>query len=111
MLVPALCFGKLSVLALYSQLMPFEEVKFWVKGVFAIAVVGFTAVTLTYLFMCSPVSLFWQSWDGRSVPGGHCGDLARFYFWTGLLNSLSDFSIVILPMPWLYSKCPRFFLD
>lgn len=103
-LVPALCFGKMSVLALYSQLMPFEDVRFWVRGVLTCAVTGSIAVIFSYLFMCSPVSLFWESWDGRSVSGGHCGDVARFYFWTGLLNSLSDFSIVILPMPWLYSE-------
>lgn len=84
--------------------MPFTEVQFWVRFTFTAAALGGFTMTLAYLLMCSPISLFWQTWDGHSVPGGHCGNLKEYYFWTGFLKSLSGFSIVVLPMPWLYSK-------
>ena len=50
------------------------------------------------VFICQPFSLYWNP----NQPG-HCGNLHAFWIFTGVYNILTDLSILILPMPYLYS--------
>lgn len=104
--MPTFCLGKMSVLAVYAQLMPFTEMVLLVKISATLSVLASVAIVLANLFLCSPPRHFWDSW-ADAASDGHCNSLIESYFWTGLVNSVSDAFVILLPMPWLYSKCLR----
>lgn len=56
--------------------------------------VAFMAVFMT---ICHPIDQLWNP-----VPWGHCRDTYVQEFTSVAFNLVLDFSILILPMPWLW---------
>jgi hypothetical protein len=38
----------------------------------------------------------------KTIPNGHCGDLASFGLYTAITTLISDAMVVVLPMPMLW---------
>lgn len=52
---------------------------------------------LSAFLMCRP---FASQWD--STIEGHCGNMILSYWFTGVINVVTDVSILILPIPHIY---------
>ncbi|MCJ1268762.1 hypothetical protein MMC22_008650 [Lobaria immixta] len=90
---------KISVLLLYARLFTTQRRRFRI----ALSVVGIYVITWTIssfcvvLLQCRPIH---YSWDlPRGLTQGQCIDLIGGYVGTGATNTISDFAILILPMP------------
>ncbi len=56
------------------------------------------AVILENLLICQPIR---YSWD--KAINGRCGDFSAAYIAVGIANLVTEFSIIILPMPYLWN--------
>lgn len=52
------------------------------------------------IFVCHPVSYFWQGWDGEHKGG--CIDANSFIYAGSGINISIDISIILLPLPELF---------
>ena len=57
------------------------------------------AIVLGACLICHPISFFWD----QSIPGGYCGDQKSLDLLIGIFNLLLDVTVVVLPMPVLWS--------
>ncbi|PMD12600.1 hypothetical protein NA56DRAFT_652406 [Hyaloscypha hepaticicola] len=57
------------------------------------------AYIIATIFQCSPVPFYWN----RTIHGGHCIQSGPFWISYAIINIVTDFYILILPMPVLYS--------
>lgn len=92
-----MCFGKLSVLLMYSSLIPTPtmlKTSMWF-GAFIIA--WCTANIIAALLICQPLARNWNF----SIPGT-CGNQPNFYFAMGIINLVVDAVLIGLPMPYIY---------
>ena len=89
---------KVSVLLFYSRV--FKGVRgfsiaLWTVG--AIVVGWWITITFLSLFTCVPIA---KAWDSTSP--GHCEDTYREHLGAAIANVLTDFVILILPLPPLW---------
>ena len=88
---------KLSILLLYRRIFP---VQWFTRTLFAVAVLVFSytlAGTMTVIFQCVPVKHDWNA----AVPAT-CVDFEAELISLGVINSLTDFLILFLPIPMLW---------
>ncbi|TRX89662.1 hypothetical protein FHL15_009412 [Xylaria flabelliformis] len=61
------------------------------------------AITITYLFsvifQCIPLSYIWEAWDG--LHDGHCSNQWAIFFSAGIITTLLDFVLILLPVRWI----------
>ncbi|TLD20406.1 hypothetical protein PspLS_08624 [Pyricularia sp. CBS 133598] len=96
----AIFTSKLSVLLMYSMLMPVRNMVLAVRctaiflGLYNLSgvIAGFT--------ICQPFS---KNWDVTGQEPGHCGDVRLFYQWLSGINVFCDLLLFLLPMPVLYT--------
>jgi hypothetical protein len=91
------CFSKLSVLLMYSALIPTPTMLRAIMACSAFIVVWCSANIMAALLICRPLA---RNWD-FSVPGT-CGSQPSFYFTMGIVNLIMDAILIGLPMPYLY---------
>lgn len=53
------------------------------------------SVILEALLLCRPFAFNWDP----TIPGGVCGDRNRVYVSAGVLNVVTDFMVIALPVP------------
>ncbi|USP80139.1 hypothetical protein yc1106_07413 [Curvularia clavata] len=92
-----MCFSKLSVLLMYSALIPTPTMIRTTIGFGAFIVVWCIANIMAAFLICRPLV---RNWD-FSVPGT-CGSQPDFYFTMGIINLITDAVLIGLPMPYLY---------
>lgn len=105
--IPAACFyavgiamTKMSLLAFYQRIfasrksirLPIYVLSFVVSG-------WMVAVILVSIFSCTPVAYWWD----RTIPNGHCVDNTAFLLGNSIPNICTDFFILILPMPYVWT--------
>ncbi len=56
------------------------------------------SVIFASCLICQPILYGFD----KTIPGGHCGNLAQFELFTGIMSLVSDSVIVILPMPMIW---------
>ena len=95
----SLTFTKVSILLQYLRIFTTKQfrVSCW-------ALLGFVAVYSTWtffasIFECMPVAYFWD----KTIKGGHCMNEYAVWFTNAGVNIVTDFAIIILPMPVLRS--------
>ncbi|KAI6378711.1 hypothetical protein MCOR25_002132 [Pyricularia grisea] len=96
----AIFTSKLSVLLMYSMLMPVRNMILAVRctavflGLYNLSgvIAGFT--------ICQPFS---KNWDVSGQEPGKCGDVRLFYQWLSGINVFCDLLLFLLPMPVLYT--------
>jgi hypothetical protein len=58
----------------------------------------FFAVTFAVIFQCTPVNFIWN----KALASGHCINFEKFIFSTALINIITDFTLVAMPVPILW---------
>ena len=96
----AIAFVKLSILMLYLRVFVPNRQANRVLSIaigfsIAVNVVYYITNTVSLIAQCVPREKIWNPF----LAGGHCIDVAVIYKATGIFNILSDFAILILPMP------------
>jgi hypothetical protein len=91
------CFSKLSVLVMYTTVIPVREMKIACRVVAVFVVLWNTGGILGALLMCRPFALNWN----KTLPGT-CGDNRLFYMWLGGINVVAEAVVLLIPVPFLY---------
>lgn len=91
-------FSKISVLLMYLMIIPVGRMFLAVRILGVLIVVWNIGSFFAGLFICWPIA---YNWD-QNISGGHCGSQPRYYFALGIINLVTDFVIIGLPMPFLY---------
>lgn len=91
------CFSKLSVLLMYSALIPTPTMIRMSVAFGAFIVVWCFANIMAAFLICRPLA---RNWD-FTVPGT-CGSQPDFYFTMGIINLITDALLIGMPMPYLY---------
>lgn len=91
------CFSKLSILFMYTALIPIPSMKQWAKGIGALIIAWNIGDVIAAFLICRPLA---RNWD-LTIPGT-CGSQPNFYFAMGVVNIITDVFLLVLPMPYLY---------
>jgi len=91
------CFSKLSILLMYTALVPIPSMIKWAKGVGSLIILWNISDIIAGLLSCRPIA---KNWD-FTLPGT-CGSQPKFYFSKGVVNLIADTVIIVPPMPYLY---------
>ncbi|KAI1213679.1 uncharacterized protein F4807DRAFT_196098 [Annulohypoxylon truncatum] len=90
---------KFSILSLYMIIFPGPRFAHCCRGLMAITIVYFISVVAESFALCHPVEFNWY----KTIPGAWCENQGLSYLIAGITNLVIDASIVILPMPMLFS--------
>jgi hypothetical protein len=93
-------FNKMALLLFYLRVFPQKKFRLiCYAGLIFVGSSGFAFIIAT-IFQCTPVAYYWD----RTLPGGgHCILSAPFWISYATINIVTDFFILCLPMPLLYS--------
>jgi sorbitol-specific phosphotransferase system component IIC len=91
------CFSKLSVLAIYTALIPMESMSRYARILGAMIITWNVADIIAALLICRPLAKNWNF----TLPET-CGSQPSFYFAMGVINLITDAIMILLPMPYLY---------
>ncbi|KAL8652546.1 MAG: hypothetical protein Q9210_002615 [Variospora velana] len=98
---PVACAAlKFSILIFYHRIFPFR--KFTISCVvIGVAVAAwFIAFIVASFLTCRPLEYFWD----KSIPGGQCVNVLHVtYYITSPPDILTNFAILVLPLPWLWN--------
>lgn len=87
--------SKFSILCLYHRVFGVKSAfSKWIKLVALIEILYFIATFLGLALICVPVKRFWHPW----WTTGHCINLSHFLAGVETVNSLVDFSMVVLAL-------------
>jgi hypothetical protein len=90
------CFSKLSVLLMYTTLIPIPSMIKQARFVGGIIILWNTTDILVGFLICRPLA---KNWDFHLE--GTCGSQPNFYFAMGVVNLITDAVIIALPIPYL----------
>lgn len=91
------CFSKLSVLLMYTALIPNVSLTRWACAIGLFIILWNVGNILGGLLICRPLA---RNWD-FAIPGT-CGSQINYYFSMGVINIITDIFLIALPMPYLY---------
>ncbi len=94
----SLSLSKISILILYSKIFSIPAFIWVARGTGIVIIMWASATILMGFLMCQPFAFNWD----QTIPGGHCGNQVLSYKITGALNLVTDFIVLLLPMPYLY---------
>lgn len=91
---------KMSILHLYISIFGRTSPQFRrvVWTVMAICIVSTAIFVIQILVLCRPLAFFWD----KSIVGGKCGSLNLTYLIPGIIITVEDIVIFLLPMPLLW---------
>ncbi|KAL2863366.1 putative integral membrane protein [Aspergillus lucknowensis] len=96
--VLSLSCTKISILFLYLRIFPVRWLA-WSSWVTISVIVAWAIATiLAGCLICRPFAFNWD----QTIPGGKCGDQVTSFTITGVVNLLTDVTVLVLPMPSLY---------
>ncbi|KEY74717.1 hypothetical protein S7711_05466 [Stachybotrys chartarum IBT 7711] len=89
---------KVSIMLFYRRMFGTNLV--W-HVVFALAVLHWAEVTVTWLAGCRPVSYYWRQYTDPDAVG-ECIDAPVFYLANGCIGLVVDVAILLVPIPTVY---------
>ena len=92
-----ICFSKLSVLFMYTTVIPVRKMVLMCRATGLLIILWNTGGVLGALFLCRPIALNWD----KTLPGT-CGDNRLFYIWLGGINVVVEAIILLLPVPFIF---------
>ncbi|KAG7007105.1 calcium-transporting ATpase [Physcia stellaris] len=95
---PSICCVKLSCLLLLHRLFPSRRLHIILWSVAIIIVIYTTTTMFVTIFACRPIRAAWDP----SVTGAKCLNLNAAYSIQAIFNVITDFVILLLPMPILW---------
>lgn len=96
---PILALTKLSILSLYHRLSVSGSFRVWVNIMIGANIALTVSIFFADLLQCTPIAFTWDS----TVPGGKCMDQKAFFIGSAALNIASDFAVLLLPIPMVWS--------
>ncbi|TLS27541.1 hypothetical protein PpBr36_05423 [Pyricularia pennisetigena] len=96
----AIFTSKLSVLLMYSMLMPVRSMVLAVRCTAVFLALYNLSGIIAGFTICQPFS---KNWDVTGQEPGSCGDVRLFYQWLSGINVFCDLLLFLLPMPVLYT--------
>lgn len=90
---------KISILCLYLNIFPNRGVRIATYIMLAISLVWAIVSFFVLLFSCSPISYYWDMWDGEHT--GKCMSHDKILVAHSISNIVLDVLIVAIPMPTL----------
>ncbi|KAJ6078798.1 hypothetical protein N7467_008551 [Penicillium canescens] len=98
--VPALAFAKMSLIFLYHRIINRKAAYSWALHLISAIVVGYSiAIIFALVFACNPVEKAWDS----TITTGSCINRSGLYIATAVTNIVTDFALIILPIPLVVS--------
>ena len=91
----AIMCAKLAVILCYLRISPQRLFRLSLYITMAFVVGYHISFILALIFACDPVR---KSWDA-TILTGHCINRSAVYLINGILNVVSDFIILLLPLP------------
>jgi hypothetical protein len=92
-----ICFSKLSVLLMYTSVIPARGMIISCRVVGLFIILWNTGGILGALLLCRPIAFNWDK-----TISGTCGDNRLFYIWLGGINVVVEAVILLLPVPFIY---------
>lgn len=96
--ITSVTFPKLAILALYMRIFTTGKSQTIAKVMSVCLILFWLSGVIASFVMCRP---FAYNWD-KTIQGGKCGDLMAGYRYISIPNIVSDFFILILPLPTLW---------
>ncbi|KAI4236121.1 MAG: hypothetical protein L6R40_006246 [Gallowayella cf. fulva] len=93
---PAVALAKIAILIFYLRLNPNKSFRNSVFAVLILTVGYMIALCLAIFFQCRPVAKFWNPF-----LEGHCVHAYDLYLWNSILNVVTDFLVLLVPIPML----------
>ncbi|QMW26507.1 hypothetical protein G4B84_001752, partial [Aspergillus flavus NRRL3357] len=94
--VPALAFAKVGLVILYHRIINKQPGYTWTLHTISAIICGYSvAIMLALIFACNPIQRNWDS----SITRGSCIDRGGLYIATAVTNIVSDFALVLVPVP------------
>lgn len=90
------CFSKLSVLLMYTTLIPMPSMIRNARIIGALIICWNVGDILVGFLICRPLA---KNWD--FTIEGTCGSQPNFYFAMGIVNLVTDAILIALPIPYL----------
>ena len=90
----ALSAVKLSLLLFYVRIFSIRKFRIAAYAVIPLVLGWWLSVFLEELLLCRPLA---YNWDKKL--DGSCGNLSAAYLAAGILNLLTDISVLVLPIP------------
>jgi hypothetical protein len=79
----------------YLRIFTTKVFRVWCWSLFAFLIAYTVWTFFGSIFLCYPVAYFWD----KTIEGGKCMNQFAAWFTNASLNIVTDFAIVILPMP------------
>ncbi|KAL8773044.1 MAG: hypothetical protein Q9209_002064 [Squamulea sp. 1 TL-2023] len=93
---PAVALAKVAILIFYLRLNPKNSFRYSVFAVLVLTVGYMIALCFAIFFQCRPVAKFWNPF-----LDGHCVHAYDLYLWNTILNVVTDFLVLLVPIPML----------
>ncbi|KAK3321247.1 hypothetical protein B0T19DRAFT_262558 [Cercophora scortea] len=94
-----ICFIKWSILAFFSRVFPQPWFRRALYGVSTFVLAWCFTTVFAISFQCVPFAFNWDT----TIPGGHCIDIGGMALATSIMNILTDFAILTLPLPIIFN--------
>ncbi|CAG8974076.1 hypothetical protein HYALB_00011875 [Hymenoscyphus albidus] len=91
----AVTLPKICVLVLYHRIFDMRRIRWSCYVLSVIMIANFFTGGMVGMFACRPLSYLWD----HSIPGGKCINVNMFFLWIGSPNIITDFAVLILPLP------------
>lgn len=91
--------AKLSLIIVYYRLNPLSTI--WRISVYTVAIiilVSTPVLMLMYVFGCQPLAMAWYF----DIGGGRCISRVTIIFTSSVINIVTDFLMVLIPIPLIY---------
>lgn len=95
----AVTLPKLCVLVLYHRIFDMRRIRWSCYVLAVIMIANFLTGGIVGMVACRPISYLWD----RTIPGGKCINVSMFFLWIGFPNIITDFAVLILPLPIIVS--------
>lgn len=95
---PVLALTKISILLFYHRLSVSGNFRVSVNVLIGINIALTVSIFFADLFQCTPVAFAWNA----AIPGGKCMNTKAFYISSAALNIVSDFAVLLLPIPMVW---------
>ena len=89
----SIMFSKLSILILFLRYLP-QKPKIAIYITIVEVVLYSLIGSFEWLFACQPVEKFWD----LTITGGSCIDMLKFNIFSGVMNTVTDTIILVLPI-------------
>lgn len=91
----AVTLPKLCVLVLYHRIFDMRRIRWSCYVLAVIMIANFLTGGIVGMVACRPLSYLWD----RTIPGGKCININMFFLWVGFPNIVTDFAVLVLPLP------------